>query len=65
MKPQKKPEPKPGKEAREEAKPKKDFNPDEIAAFLNKIDEKRTAPLKPQTEAGTPKQGEFNLSGIG
>jgi outer membrane biosynthesis protein TonB len=65
VKPEKKPEPKPPeKKPDKKLKPKKDFNPDEIAAFLNKTDEKRTAPLKPQTEAGTPKQGEFNLSGI-
>lgn len=55
-KPKEKPKP-------EKKKPDK-FNPDDIAAFLNKVDEKRTAPLKTQAEAGTPKQGEFNLSGV-
>jgi outer membrane biosynthesis protein TonB len=63
-KPEKKPEPKPPeKKPEKKVKPKKEFNPDDIAAFLNKTDDKRTAPLKPKTEAGTPKQGEFNLSG--
>jgi outer membrane biosynthesis protein TonB len=54
----------PEKKPEKKLKPKKEFNPDEVAAFLNKTDEKRTAPLKPQDEAGTPKQGEFNLSGV-
>jgi outer membrane biosynthesis protein TonB len=63
-KPEKKPDPKPPeKKPDKKLKPKKEFNPDEISAFLNKTDEKRTAPLKPQEETGTPKQGEFNLSG--
>ncbi len=65
VKPEKKPvEKPPEKKPEKKLKPKKDFNPDEIAAFLDKTDEKRTAPLKPQVEAGTPKQGEFNLSGM-
>jgi outer membrane biosynthesis protein TonB len=65
VKPEKKPEPKPPEKKHEKKlKPKKEFNPDEIAAFLNKTDEKRTAPLKPQTESGTPMQGAFNLSGL-
>jgi outer membrane biosynthesis protein TonB len=64
-KPEKKPvEKPPEKKPEKKLKPKKEFNPDEISAFLNKTDEKRTAPLKPQTESGTPKQGEYNLSGI-
>lgn len=64
-KPEKKPvEKPPEKKPEKKLKPKKEFNPDEISAFLNKTDEKRTAPLKPQTETGTPKQGEYNLSGI-
>lgn len=63
-KPEKKPDPKPPeKKPEKKLKPKKEFNPDDIAAFLNKTDDKRTAPLKPQAETGTPKQGEFNLSG--
>lgn len=63
-KPEKKPEPpKPIEKKPEKKKPEKKFNPDDIAAFLNKTDDKRTAPLKPQAEAGTPKQGDFNLSG--
>jgi outer membrane biosynthesis protein TonB len=53
----------PEKKPEKKLKPKKEFNPDDIAAFLNKTDDKRTAPLKPQAETGTPKQGEFNLSG--
>lgn len=53
----------PEKKPEKKLKPKKEFNPDDIAAFLNKTDDKRTAPLKPQAEAGTPKQGEFNMSG--
>lgn len=64
-KPEKKPvEKPPEKKPEKKLKPKKEFNPDEISAFLNKTDEKRTAPLKPQTETGTPKQGEYNLSGV-
>jgi len=64
VKPEKKPvEKPPEKKPEKKLKPKKDFNPDDIAAFLNKTDDKRTAPQKPQDEAGTPKQGEFNLSG--
>ncbi|HTN95766.1 MAG TPA: hypothetical protein VL101_02215 [Nordella sp.] len=64
VKPEKKPvEKPPEKKPEKKLKPKKEFNPDDIAAFLNKTDDKRTAPLKPQTETGTPKQGEFNLSG--
>jgi outer membrane biosynthesis protein TonB len=64
VKPEKKPvEKPPEKKPDKKAKPKKEFNPDDIAAFLNKTDDKRTAPLKPQEETGTPKQGEFNLSG--
>ncbi|TMJ40671.1 MAG: hypothetical protein E6G87_01450 [Alphaproteobacteria bacterium] len=63
-KPQKKPvEKPPEKKPEKKLKPKKEFNPDDIAAFLNKTDDKRTAPLKPQAQSGTPKQGEFNLSG--
>ncbi len=53
----------PEKKPEKKLKPKKEFNPDEVAAFLNKTDEKHTAPLKPQAETGTPKQGEYNLSG--
>jgi outer membrane biosynthesis protein TonB len=65
VKPEKRPvEKPPEKKPEKKLKPKKDFNPDEISAFLNKTDEKRTAPLKPQDEVGTPKQGEFNLSGM-
>ncbi|WP_162914371.1 energy transducer TonB [Taklimakanibacter lacteus] len=65
VKPEKKPvEKQPEKKPDKKAKPKKEFNLDDISAFLNKTDEKRTAPLKQQAEAGTPKQGEFNLSGL-
>jgi outer membrane biosynthesis protein TonB len=56
IKPKDKPKP-------ERKKPPKEFNPDEIAAFLNKTDDKHTAPLKPTEEQGSPKKGEFNLSG--
>jgi outer membrane biosynthesis protein TonB len=56
IKPKDKPKP-------EKKKPAKQFNPDEIAAFLNKTDDKHTAPLKPTQEQGSPKKGEFNLSG--
>jgi len=62
-KPQKPVEKPPEKKPEKKLKPKKEFNPDDIAAFLNKTDDKHTAPLKPQAETGTPKQGEFNLSG--
>jgi outer membrane biosynthesis protein TonB len=65
VKPEKKPDPKPPeKKPEKKAKPKKELNLEDISAFLNKTDEKRTAPLKPQVETGSPKQGEFNLSGI-
>ena len=65
VKPEKKPEVKPPeKKPEKKLKPKKDLNLDQITAFLNKTDDKRTAPLKQQTETGTPKQGEFNLSGV-
>lgn len=64
VKPEKKPvEKPPEKKPDKKAKPKKELNLDDISAFLNKTDDKRTAPLKPKEEAGTPKQGEFNLSG--
>jgi len=62
-KPQKPVEKPPEKKPEKKLKPKKEFNPDDIAAFLNKTDDKHTAPLKPQDQTGTPKQGEFNLSG--
>lgn len=64
VKPQKPVEKPPEKKPEKKLKPKKEFNPDDIAAFLNKTDDKRTAPLKQQAETGTPKQGEYNLSGI-
>lgn len=64
VKPEKPVEKPPEKKPEKKLKPKKEFNPDDIAAFLNKTDEKRTAPLKPQAETGTPKQGEYNLSGV-
>jgi outer membrane biosynthesis protein TonB len=56
VKPKDKPKP-------EKKKPDVKLNTDEIAAFLNKTDDKRTAPLKPAEEQGSPKKGEFNLSG--
>jgi outer membrane biosynthesis protein TonB len=59
-----KPEPKPEKKAEkkpEKKKPKLDT--DEIAAFLNKTDEERTAPQKPSPETGTPEQAEANVQG--
>ena len=56
IKPKEKPKP-------EKKKPDPKFNPDEIAAFLNKTDDKRTAPIKAIAEQGSPKKGEFNLSG--
>jgi outer membrane biosynthesis protein TonB len=64
VKPEKPVEKPPEKKTEKKLKPKKEFNPDDIAAFLNKTDDKRTAPLKQQAETGTPKQGEFNLSGV-
>jgi outer membrane biosynthesis protein TonB len=56
VKPKEKPKP-------EKKKPDVKFNADEIAAFLNKTDDARTAPLKQTEEQGSPKKGEFNLSG--
>jgi outer membrane biosynthesis protein TonB len=56
VKPKVKPKPE------EKKKPEK-LNTDDIAAFLNKVDEKRAAPIKPVEEQGSPKQGEFNMSG--
>jgi outer membrane biosynthesis protein TonB len=65
---EKKPEPKPEKKPEvkaekklEKKKPKLDL--DEISALLNKTDDKRTAPLKPQEEAGEPEQDVANVSG--
>lgn len=65
---EKKPEPKPEKkpEVKAEKKPvkkKPKLDIDEISALLNKTDEERTAPLKPQEEAGEPEQNEANVSG--
>ncbi|MFN0191358.1 MAG: hypothetical protein ACKVP5_05180 [Aestuariivirga sp.] len=56
VQPEKKPDKKP-----EKKKPKLDT--DEIAAFLNKTDEEKTAPQKPAEETGTPEQGEANIQG--
>jgi outer membrane biosynthesis protein TonB len=60
VRPEKKPEKKVEKKP-EKKKPK--LNPDEIAAFLNKTDEEKTAPRQPSEDSGTPEQAEANLSG--
>lgn len=55
-----KPKPKPEKKP-EKKKPK--FDPDQIAAFLNKTDEEKTAPQQPEELAGIPELGEQNIRG--
>ena len=57
VKPEKKPE---------EKKPKKkkpELNTDDIAAFLNKMDDQKTAPLQPAEVAGAPEQGAADIQG--
>jgi outer membrane biosynthesis protein TonB len=56
VKPKVKPKP-------EKKKPEKKLDVSEIENFLNKIDDTKTAPQKPTTEEGSPKQGEFNMAG--
>ncbi|MGE4247515.1 MAG: hypothetical protein AB7E66_16075, partial [Parvibaculaceae bacterium] len=55
--PKQKPTP-PKKEAAKE-KPKPEFNPDDVAALLNKIDDTRKSPPKPEQEEGVAKKAEF------
>lgn len=61
-KPEKKPEKKPDKKP-DKKKPDKKFDVSSIENFLNKIDDKKTAPQKPTDESGQPQQGEANMSG--
>jgi len=58
-----KPKAKPKLDKPEKKKPEKKLDMNEIEAFLNKEDDVKTAPQKPSTEEGSPKQGEFNLAG--
>ncbi len=51
--------PKPPADFVKKEKKKPDFNPDEIAALLNKVPEKK-APPKANDVAGTPLKGKFN-----
>jgi outer membrane biosynthesis protein TonB len=63
-KPEPKPEPKP--EVKAEKKPEKTkpkLNTDEISAFLNKTDDKRTAPRKPAKDTGTPEEAQADVTG--
>jgi outer membrane biosynthesis protein TonB len=56
-----KPEKKPEKKKPEKKKPK--LNMDDIAAFLNKTDEEKTAPELTSDDAGSPDQGEQTVQG--
>jgi len=56
VKPKAKPKP-------EKKKPEKKLDVSEIENFLNKIDDTKTAPMKPADEEGSPKQGEVNMAG--
>ena len=58
-----KPKAKPKLDKPEKKKPEKKLDMNEIEAFLNKEDDTKTAPQKPTTEEGSPKQGEFNMAG--
>jgi hypothetical protein len=58
----KKAEAKPKEKPKKPEKKKPKFNPDEIAAFLNKIDETQ-APERPSDPVSEPVQGEANLQG--
>ena len=57
VKPEKKPEDKKPK------KKKPELNTDDIAAFLNKTDDQKTAPLQPAEVAGAPEQGAADIQG--
>ncbi len=58
-----KPKPKPKKVVKRETKKKKRDVIDDIAALLNKTDEKRAAPQPKQARTGTPLQGPANVNG--
>ena len=58
-----KPKAKPKLDKPEKKKPEKKLDVSEIENFLNKVDDTKTAPQKPADEEGSPKQGEFNISG--
>ncbi|MFO0994265.1 MAG: hypothetical protein U1E67_20300 [Hyphomicrobiales bacterium] len=58
-----KPKAKPKLDKPEKKKPEKKLDMNEIEAFLNKEGDVKTAPQKPSTEEGSPKQGEFNMAG--
>jgi outer membrane biosynthesis protein TonB len=57
VKPEKKPEKK------KPAKKKPELNTDDIAAFLNKTDDEKTAPQQPAEVAGAPEQGDADIQG--
>ena len=50
-------------EDKKPAKKKPELNTDDIAAFLNKTDDKKTAPRQPSEVAGAPKQGTTDAQG--
>lgn len=58
-----KPKAKPKLDKPEKKKPEKKLDVSEIENFLNKVDDVKAAPQKPADEEGSPKQGEFNMSG--
>jgi hypothetical protein len=58
-KPRQKPKPPQKVVEKKKKKKKKDFNPDDVAALLNKIDDDRTAPAPPQDELTAPVQDEI------
>lgn len=59
----KKVEEKPKEKPKKPEKKKPKLNPDEIAAFLNKVDDEKTAPEQPADNAAEPVQGEQNTQG--
>lgn len=57
--PRVKPKPPPDFVKREKKKKEPAFNPNEIAALLNKVPDKKAAPVKPSDVAGAPLNGKY------
>src|SRR3970282_1390376 len=56
--------PNPPPNAAKKEKKKPEFNPDDIAALLNKVDDKKKSPVKASDTVGSPRKGTFtSLSG--
>lgn len=51
--------PTPPKKVAAKETPKQEFNPDDVAALLNKIDDTRKSPPKPEQEEGVARKAEF------